>query len=119
MPAGNYNFTIEQNAQFLRVLTYKDPTGALVNLTGYTAKMQIKTSSNPIPLLTLTTTPDAQGNVITLGGAAGTITITINVVTLAAFTFSEARYDLLLTNPSSVPTRLLKGDVSLSPGTTS
>ncbi|WP_279631030.1 hypothetical protein [Rathayibacter sp. VKM Ac-2759] len=40
--AGKYNFTIEQGVAFTRVVTWKDASGALVNLTNKTARMQVR-----------------------------------------------------------------------------
>ena len=115
MTAGSYNFTIEQNSGFTRVLTYKDSTGSPIPLTGYSASLKIRSVGDDGDLvIALTTTPDASGNVITLGGAAGTITILIKGAATALMDFSEARYTLRLTNTSSEPDRLLQGSVSFS-----
>lgn len=115
MNPGNYNFTIQQGTKFSRVLTWKDSAGSLVNLTGYTAEMRIKSeASDPVEVITLSTTPDEDGNGITLGGAAGTITLLIKSATTDAMDFNEADYDLDLIDASDEPTRLLKGTVSLS-----
>lgn len=92
MTAGSYNFTLEQNTKFTRVLTYLDATGAPANLTGYTASLKIKGNATSPLVISLTTTPDASGNVITLGGSAGTITILIKSATTAAMDFTEGRY---------------------------
>lgn len=113
MTAGSYNFKIEQAAKFSRVLTWR-AGGALVNLTGFTATMKIWDKDTGVLLLTLTTTPDVNGNVITLGGTAGTITILIKTVTTTAFTFSEAKYILRLNDGSSEGYRSVEGALSFS-----
>lgn len=105
--AGTYNFTIEQGADFTRTFTWKDSAGALINLTGYTARMKIKTGATTIVSLT-----EVSG--ITLGGAAGTIVVAINAAATAAYTFSKAVYDLELVSGGGVVTRLLEGKVLLS-----
>lgn len=51
-------------------------------------------------LLSLTTEPTAAGDVIVLGGGAGTIAITIKGLTTTALDFVEATYDLELVSPS-------------------
>lgn len=114
MSAGSYNFTIEQAAKFSRVLTWKDAAGARVPLTGFTATMKIWDKDTGVLLLTLTTTPDVNGNVITLGGTAGTITILIKTVTTTTFTFSEAKYKLRLNDSSGEGNRLIEGSLSFS-----
>ena len=71
-PAGIYDIVADQGATFQRVLTWKDSTGANVNLTGYSARMQVRRRpSDGEALVSLTT----QNGRITLGGAAGTITL--------------------------------------------
>jgi hypothetical protein len=110
--AGQYDFILEQGATFSRVVTWKDSTNALVNLTGYTAKMQIRDASGGV-IVSLT---DTNGG-ITLGGAAGTITITISATQTTAFTFNTARYDLDIVSGTTVK-RLLKGQVTLDPEVT-
>ena len=42
MAAGLYDITIEQGATFQMNLTWKDSTGSPVNITGYTARMQVR-----------------------------------------------------------------------------
>ena len=39
MPAGRYDFTIEQGADFDRVLTCKDAAGNLIDFTGLNARL--------------------------------------------------------------------------------
>lgn len=73
MPAGQYSFTIERNAKFSRVLTWRDSAGSLVNLTGDTAAMTFKNITDGEEIISLSTTADGSGNVITLGSATGTI----------------------------------------------
>jgi len=109
--AGKLNMVIEQGATFNPVFTYKDENDTLINLTGYTARMQIKlkrTSPSTIEDLT-----DGNGKII-LGGAAGTITLLLTDTETAAYTFTSAVYDLELINGSGAVTRLLQGSVTLS-----
>jgi hypothetical protein len=115
MTAGLYNFVIEQNAKFNPVLTWKDSSGNLVNLTGWTATMKIWDVQTKNLLLTLTMTPDSNGNVITLGGTAGTISILIKTVTTETLNFSVARYMLRLNDTTSEGERIIEGSISFSP----
>lgn len=114
--AGKLNIVIEQGTTFNPVLTYTDNSEPAVpiNLTGYTARMQIRlkqTDTNFIEELT-------DGNGITLGGAAGTIALFISDTDTAAFTFTNAVYDLELIDGSGIVIRLLTGTVTLSTETT-
>ena len=54
MAAGKYSFTIEQGATTDFELAYKDSSNVPVDLTHYTARMQIKpTAGSDITYLTL------------------------------------------------------------------
>ena len=54
--AEQYSFVIDQGANWNLNLTYKDSTGAAINLTGYTAAMQFRlTSSTATSALSLAT----------------------------------------------------------------
>jgi hypothetical protein len=115
MPAETHNITIEQGATFRLNITWNDSNGSPINLTGYTARMQVRkkhTSPDP-PLLTFTT----ENGAITLGGAAGTIA----VVGLATLTddvdVKTGVYDLELVNGTEV-TRLIEGAVTITPEVT-
>ena len=46
MTAGIYNATIDQGATWSVTVTYTDSTGAPINLTGYTAAMQVRQQYN-------------------------------------------------------------------------
>lgn len=82
-----------------------------VDLTGYTARMQIRpTVTDPTIIIELNTTNGG----IALGAAAGTINLLITAVQSALFTFQNAVYDLTLTSPTGVVTNLLAGNVSLT-----
>lgn len=95
-----------------------------IDLTGYTARMQIRTeeadSTNSEILFALTSTADVDGNVILLGGVAGTIEIIIQAGTTETFEWDEGEYDLELmsgptaTYPVGFVRRLLEGVVVVS-----
>jgi hypothetical protein len=106
---NSYDLCIQQGATFRRVITWK-ADGALVNLTGYTARMQIRaTAEAATSLIELTTA----NNRIALGGAAGTITLTISATDTAALTAGRAVYDLELVAPDATVTCLIGGVVTI------
>ena len=116
MALGNrFDITINQGATFELTITWKDSAGTAINLTGYTARMQVReTYSSTSTIVSLTS-----GSGITLGGAAGTIAILISATTTAALTapFSGV-YDLELVSAGGVVTRLLQGAATVSPEVT-
>ena len=75
--------------------TYNEKdSGNLINLTGYTAKMQVR-DKKPDSEAILTLTSDAGGG-ITLGGALGTLKIHIKNTQTAALPVGDYYYDLVL-----------------------
>ena len=103
--AATYGFTADKGATFTQVIKWKDANNNLINLSGYTAEMVIRektTATNVV--LTLST---ANGR-IDLGGADGTITLSVsaNDMDIAA---SQYTYTLELTSSSGEVTRLLLG----------
>ena len=117
MPKLNsYDLEIQQGATLSLVATWKDSGGTAINLTGYTARMNVReTYSSSSAFLTLTT----ENGGITLGGSAGTITLSASATTTAALTapFSGV-YDLELVSGGGVVTRLLEGVATISPEVT-
>lgn len=109
--AGTLHITIEQGATFDPSLTWRDQNGALIDLSGFAARMQVRaTVEDAIVLLEATS---ANGKLV-VGGASGTITFNVPAVETAALDFETAVYDLEVESGSGVVTRLLKGDVFLS-----
>ena len=111
--AGRLSIVIEQGTTFNPVLTYTDNAEPPVpiDLTGYTARMQIRLKrTSPDFIHELTT----ENGGITLGGALGTITLLITSDDTTLFDFKSAVYDLELIDGSGRVIRLLQGSVTLS-----
>ena len=107
--AGTHNFLCEQGATFTREITWLDSEGVPVNLTNYTARMQVRaTASAASTLISLT----SSGGDITLGGTAGTINITISATATAGVVAGCYVYDLELVDGATVY-RLLQGDFTV------
>jgi hypothetical protein len=121
MAAGKYSFTLEQGSTFQRQLTYQDSNGVPIDLTSYSARMQIRPSPGSATLyLTLSSSlmPDGTGlNMNGLSGAnpttSGTIGIVISAATSSLLTFDEAAYDLEIYS-GSYASRIIEGKVKLS-----
>ena len=82
-----------------------------VNLTGFTARMQIRETVESTTVLHSLTTENGG---ITLGGAAGTIALTISATDTAAFTFDTAVYDLEVVSGGGVVTEIASGAVLMN-----
>lgn len=111
MTAGKYDFVMEQGSVYGQSFQYLDDNNSPVDLTGFTAKMQIRASYDTVVLLELNTT-DAT---LTIDGVNGVITANVDADITALLTFTDAIYDLELypAGNESVAFKILYGDVSL------
>jgi hypothetical protein len=82
-----------------------------VDLTGFTARMQIRDTVDATAILATLTTENGG---ITLGGTAGTIALLLTAAQTTLLTFTSAVYDLEIISAGGVVTRLLSGAVVLS-----
>lgn len=115
MTAAVHNITIEQGATFQMNLLWKDSTGSPVNLTGYTARMQVRQKySSPDTLLNFTT----ENGAITLGGVLGTIAVVGAATVTDDLVGKNGVYDLELVSAGGIVTRLVQGSVYISPEVT-
>lgn len=105
---------INQGATFNPILTYEDDNGALVDLTGYTARMQVRKNHHAESFLLELTTENGG---IVLGDANGTIELVISAITSSAFSWVNGVYDFELVN-GAVVTRLFEGTVTVNPEVT-
>ena len=133
MAAGRYSFTLEQGTTVDFELQYKDSGSNPIDLSGYTGKMEIRStySGSGTTYLTLTSSLgdtytkladnaflSFSGSGLTTPTTSGSIGIYIGYELADALTFtSEAYYDLEITKGVS-RTRIIEGRVLLSRQTT-
>jgi hypothetical protein len=118
LPIAEADIVIFQGATFDQVLYYEtgDPPFA-VDLSGYTAKMHIRSKPESKALI-LELSTQAGNNRITLNETTGSIRLSISSqVTSSLSTCDKAVYDLELTT-GSITTRILQGNVIISPEVT-
>lgn len=108
--AGFVELTIEQGANFSTTVTVNDSNGSSTNLTNYSAAAQLRKSyySTTANAFTVTVT-DA---------AAGEITMSITSANTANLTPGRYVYDLLITSPTNVKTRVIEGIATILPSVT-
>lgn len=114
MATAVYNFigdvAIQQGATFLAKFIWKDSNSVPIDLTGYTARMQIRaTITSTVVIAELTTTTG-----ITLGGTTGNIELKLTATQTAAITAKVGVYDLELQDTAGFVTRLISGDIEFS-----
>lgn len=114
MPAGTYNFTIEQGAKFSRDITWKNANRSPVNITGYTFRMMARHKyDDPEPIISLST-DEPPGGITIVDGINGRFRISLSEAQTTALNFVEAIYDLEAVPPADQAIRLLEGKIALS-----
>ena len=124
MSAGKIDLYAEQGATLTKRFV-KRRNGEPVDLSGYSAKMQIREDLDIAAPLVATFTSGGVGASITLGGVEGTVALRIGADVTRAWTVPPeggrlGYYDLVLieTGDATQVVRLLRGQVFLSPGLT-
>lgn len=118
MASTLYPVVMEKGSQFTLNLVWQDSSGNPINLTGYNAKMEVFQDPNYYtPVIKASTLLDGTANTtLTLGGAAGTISVVIDVNALALLTDGQkTTYGLTLLSGGGVYTLLFEGPVTLRP----
>lgn len=121
MAAGKHNFICEQGATFNPVITWREPTaedgtpGDPIDLTGYSARMQVRPSVASTTVVISLTTENGR---ISLGGANGEIELLIEDEDTANLPPASYKYDIELESSGGVVTRLLKGSFKVDPEVT-
>lgn len=116
MQSTRYNIIADQAATYELLVTWKDPNGTPIDLTDYTAKLQVRLGFSE-PDAVVTVDSSFMGG-ITLGGEAGTIFITIDANQMSALRAPQVYvYDLRLDSAGTV-TRLIDGNFTTIPAVT-
>ena len=110
MSAGTYNFTIEQGTTFSRVLTLQE-NGSAMNLTGYSVASQMRS------------THDSSSIVATFSGSvtnasSGQITLSLTNSQTSAIEEGIYVYDVEITSGAGSVTRILEGNITVTPEVT-
>lgn len=113
--AAVYNTTIDQGADWYINFTYQQPAGTPVNITGYTAALQVRTS----PLAKTTVLSLTNGSGITITGATGLLACRATAAQTTLIAPGRYVYDIEITAPvTGVVTRICEGTINVSPQVT-
>lgn len=106
--SNKHDLVIERGATFTEVFAWRDKLGFPIDLTGYTAAMQIRRAADWSLVMDVGAIPGA----VVIEPVAGTVTLTIPDENTASLPYGEALvWDIKLTSSTSEATRLLKGSV--------
>jgi hypothetical protein len=101
---------IEQGASFSTTVNVEDTAGAAIDLTSYTAASQMRKSY-------YSSTYSAISSAIT-GTANGEITLSMTSANTANLAPGRYVFDLVITAPTTIKTRVVEGIIVVSPGVT-
>jgi len=109
--AGQKNWEVDQNATFRFVVEYKDTDGDPINLTGASAKMQVRDTKGGSKLAFSLTSPSG-GIVIT--PLLGKLTIKMTPTQTNKLFYPKSSYDIMVTDSNANKIKLLEGFITLS-----
>ena len=107
-----FNVEIDQGADWFFNVTYDQPQGTPVNITDYTAEMQVRSYPNDTTVVLDLTTENGG---ITITGAEGLVELHATAEQTRAIDEGSYYYDLEITAPiTGVITRLVQGQAVVS-----
>jgi hypothetical protein len=109
-----YDDTIQQGATFRRVLAFKQPDLTYVDLTGYTARGQVRSCYGATSVVASYTCTVAEN----LTAGRWEVTVELTDVATAMLMPGRAVYDLELVSGGGEVTRVLEGFVEVTPEVT-
>lgn len=101
---------VEQYADFTTTVNVEDSNGDAINLYGYSASSQIRKSY-------YSSTANSFDASVT-GIETGEVTISMTAANSANMSPGRYLYDLVITSPAGVKTRVIEGIVTVLPGVT-
>lgn len=104
MNPGRYNINVYKGTTFSLAPAWKIDN-LPVNITGYTADMQVRATADSAIIVELST---SNGRAV-ISGALGQTTLKLTATETAALAAGNYFYDLNLTSPSAVVTKILQG----------
>lgn len=109
----SHDITIPQGTTWSLDLVYKRGVQP-VDLAGFSARMQLRSSyDSPTAAISLT-----QASGIALGGASGSVAVSLTDTQTSALPAGRYVYDLELVSPSGIVTRLIEGVAICTPEVT-
>ena len=105
------NFEVDQNTTFTFVIEYTDSNNNPIDLTGASAKMQVRDTKGGSKLAFTLTSPSGG---IQIDGPEGTIDVTVTPTQTNKLFYPKSSYDVILTDSNGNKTKLVEGFLTLS-----
>ena len=109
--AGQKNFEVDQNATFSFVVEYKDDNGNAIDLTGASAKMQVRDVKGGTKLAVTLTSPSGG---IVINGSLGKLTVTLTPTQTNKIFYPKSSYDVMVIDSNGNKIKLLEGFMTLN-----
>jgi uncharacterized protein YndB with AHSA1/START domain len=109
--AGQKNFEVDQNATFSFVVEYKDEDGNAIDLTGASAKMQVRDVKGGTKLAVTLTSPSGG---IVIAGSLGKLTVTLTPTQTNKLFYPKSVYDIMVVDSNANKIKLLEGFMTLN-----
>ena len=109
--AGQKNFDVDQNATFSFVVEYKDDNGNAIDLTGASAKMQVRDVKGGTKLAVTLTSPSGG---IVINGPLGKLTVTLTPTQTNKLFYPKSVYDIMVVDSNANKIKLLEGFLTLN-----
>jgi len=109
--AGQKNFEVDQNATFSFVVEYKDDNGNAIDLTGASAKMQVRDVKGGTKLAVTLTSPSGG---IVINGTLGKVTVTLTPTQTNKLFYPKSVYDIMVVDSNANKIKLLEGFLTLN-----
>ena len=107
--ATKVNIVIDQGTDFATTVNLTDADGNELDVSGYSAAGQIRKSY---------TSSTATDFTMSLSAISSSLTLSLNNSTTSAMTSGRYVYDIELTDPSGIVSRILEGQVTVTPEVT-
>jgi hypothetical protein len=109
--AGQKNFEVDQNATFSFIVEYKDENDDAIDLTGASAKMQVRDTKGGSKLAVTLTSPSGG---ITIDGPNGKLTVKMTPTQTSKIFYPKSSYDVMVVDSNGNKIKLLEGFMTLN-----
>lgn len=114
--AGIYDITCDQGATLRRVVTWNQPSGSPVVLTGYSARMHVREAIDAVDVILECSTENGR---LVIDPLVGKVLIYVEAAAMEDVEAATYRYDLeLVIGATPIVTRLLQGKFVVKPEVT-
>jgi len=112
MAGKKKNFEVDQNTTFKFQVKYtEDDQVTPINLTGASAKMQVRDTAGGTKLAFSLTSPSGG---IVIDGSTGTLDVTVTPTQTNKLFYPKSAYDIMVIDSNGNKTKLLEGFLTLS-----